>query len=365
MEVTTPKKTSTRKKESAILDTPISVSDKISEDTKSKTSKDVKKEKEESVEDMVKVSKWMDYLLHETDAPDSANTFPLKPKETVLIGKRPTPVTDGDGYVTLNGFFKIHKATFNIIRRNILKTENTLLLGPTGFGKTEMVYHMAKHLNVPITIFDMGTMTDPIMGIVGTNTIQVENGVTVSKFIKSRFSEVIQKPGIVLLDELSRSSPQANNLLFPCLDFRRELNMEYAFNDSEPIKIHPKCVFFATANIGSQYSGTSKIDRALLDRFILIEMDTLSPNQSKEILGSIYTNVSNVDIATIVSIYEQINKANADFTISFGLSFRHLKMITSLVQDGFTIYDSYHTLCKGLAGKEGLKSIESILSTKK
>jgi hypothetical protein len=64
----------------------------------------------------------------------------------------------------------------------------------------------------------------------------------------------------------------------------------------------------------------------------------------------------------IVDIYEKISKANDDFTISFGISFRHLRTIASLVQDGFTIYDAYYTLCKGLAGKEGLKSIETILS---
>ena len=308
---------------------------------------------------------WVDRDLKKVAAPkSSAVTKKKAPKKVELIGRAPSPRADKDDFVTLDGFFKVHKGTYQILRRNIVKGENTLILGPTGFGKTELVHHMAKHLGVPLTIFDMGTMTDPIMGLVGTNTIQVQDGVTISKFVKSRFSEVIQKPGIVLLDELSRASLQANNLLFPCLDFRRELNMEYAFNDSAPIAIHPKCIFFATANIGSQYSGTSKIDRALLDRFMLIEMDSLKKNQVEAILKYIYKRVDITDIKVIVEIYEKINKANEDFTISFGLSFRHLKLITSLVQDGFTIYDGYYTLCKGLASKEGLKSIESILATK-
>ena len=285
-------------------------------------------------------------------------------KSAVLLGRAAVPDTDSDGFVTLDGFFKVHKGTYSILRRNILTKENTLILGPTGYGKTELIYHMAKHLKVPLTIFDMGTMTDPIMGLVGTNTIQVENGSTVSKFVKSRFSEAIQKPGIILLDELSRASLQANNLLFPCLDFRRELNMEYAFNDSAAIKVHPDCVFFSTANIGSQYSGTSKIDRALLDRFMLIEMDQLKPTQIIGVLSHIYKKVQKTDITVIVDIFEKINKANEDFTISFGLSFRHLRSITSLVQDGFTIYDAYYTMCKGLASKDGLKSIGSILSVK-
>ena len=277
----------------------------------------------------------------------------------------PVPKKDAYGFITLNGFFKVHVGTYNILRRNMDKKINTLILGPTGYGKTELVYHMAAHLDIPVTIFDMGTMTDPIMGLVGTNTIQVESGTTVSKFIKSRFSAAIQKPGIILLDELSRASLQANNLLFPCLDFRRELSMEYAFNDSEPIHIHPECVFFATANIGSQYSGTNKMDRALLDRFVLLEMDTLSQSQMLDILKFSYPTIAYPDLTTLVSIYEKINAANEAYTISFGLSFRHLKVLAAFVQDGFTIYDAYYTLCKGLAGKEGLKSIESILSDHK
>lgn len=277
----------------------------------------------------------------------------------------PVPPKDGDGFITLNGFFKVHEGTYKILRRNIEKCVSTLVLGPTGYGKTELIHNMAEHLGIPMTIFDMGTMTDPIMGLVGTNTIQVEEGVTVSKFVKSRFSQAIQHPGIILLDELSRASLQANNILFPCLDFRRELNMEYSFNDDEPIKMHPECVIFATANIGSQYSGTNKMDRALLDRFVLIEMDSLNTRQTIEVLKYTYPKVSNDDIKTIVSIYESINKANEEFTISFGLSFRHLRVITSLVEDDFTIYDAYYTLCKGLASKEGLKSIENILNPHK
>ena len=77
------------------------------------------------------------------------------------------------------------------------------------------------------------------------------------------------------------ASATANNLLFPCLDFRRELPMEYCFEDCAPIKIHPECVFFATANLGGQYTGTHKLDRALMDRFMLVEIDPLQEAQVK------------------------------------------------------------------------------------
>jgi len=270
-----------------------------------------------------------------------------------------------NGFTTLNGYFKIPTGTYKALVRNIQTGTNTLLLGPTGVGKTEVVDNIAKVLKLPLTIFDMGTMTDPIMSLVGTHIIRIEDGKTTSTFSKSRFSDVIQQPGIILLDELSRANATANNLLFPCLDFRKELAMEYCFDNPVPIKVHEKCVFIATANLGTQYTGTHKLDRALLDRFMLVEMDPLNSAQIKESLIYSYPGLTEEQLNKLIDVFTKINQAHDDYIISFNMSMRHLKMVAEMVKDGFTIYDSFYIIAKGLGSKEGLKSIESILSTVK
>lgn len=270
-----------------------------------------------------------------------------------------------DGMVTINGYFKLEKGTFEILKHNMIHNISTMLIGPTGLGKTEVVVNVASVLGLKVTTFDMGTMTDPIMGLVGTHTIEVKDGKTYSEFKRSRFSEVIQEPGIVLLDEISRASAAANNLLFPCLDYRRELPMEYAFGDTTPVKVHPQCVFFSTANMGSQYTGTHKLDRALIDRFMMILMDPLSIEDTRKSLQYTFPTLNTTKLEKIVKIFDSINKEHDQFKIGFNLSMRHLKVICQLVNNGFTIYDSYYSLCKGVGGKEGLKAIESILSTNK
>lgn len=272
--------------------------------------------------------------------------------------------TDGNT-VTLNDYFKVEKGTFEILKHNIEYGVNTMLIGPTGTGKTEVVANIAKVFGLPLTIFDMGTMTDPVMGLVGTHVITVENGVTKSEFKRSRFSEVIQQPGIVLLDELSRAGAMANNLLFPCLDFRKELPMEYSFHDTTPVRIHPQCVFFSTANMGSQYTGTHKLDRALLDRFMLIEVDSISESDVIATLEAEFPKITKTKIKKLVDVFTKINKEHEEFKISFNLSLRHLKTIATLVENGFTIYDGYVALCKGLGSQEGLKAIKSILDDAK
>ena len=268
-----------------------------------------------------------------------------------------------DDYIKLNGYFVVNKGIYSVIKRNILRKVNTLLLGPTGVGKTELICNIASSVGVPITVFDMGTMTDPIMSLVGNHVIKMHDGVTTSTFVKSRFSDVIQQPGIILLDELSRAVVTSNNLLFPCLDSRRELPMEYSFEDNKPIKVHPDCVFIATANLGGQYTGTHKLDRALIDRFMLIEIDPLKGKEVKNAIKLHCPKLSKDVLNEMVKVYSKINKAHAEFTVSFSLSIRHLKLIAELVEDGYTLYDSFYIICKGIGSKEGLEFIKSAFKT--
>lgn len=289
----------------------------------------------------------------------SKPTAPVKAKLVADLSK--IHIDRRKGIVTLNGYFKLRLGTYEIIKHNIEHCVNTMLIGPTGTGKTEVISNIADVFSLPIVIFDMGTMTDPVMGLVGTHVITVKDGVTHSEFKRSRFSDVIQQPGIVLLDEISRAGAMANNLLFPCLDFRKELPMEYSFHDTTPVAIHPNCVFFSTANMGSQYTGTHKLDRALLDRFMLVEADTLKTDDIISTLKSEFPTLEEEKINKLVSTFEAINKEHDEFKISFNLSLRHLKTITRLVSNGFTIYDGFFVLCKGLGGKDGLQSIKTIL----
>lgn len=252
------------------------------------------------------------------------------------------------GYINMDGYM-LNEAMYKVMERNVQAGTNTLLLGPTGAGKTELVDAIAKHLDLPLTIIDMGTMTDPIVSLVGSHTISVKDGITQSEFKRSRFSEIIQKPGIVLLDELSRASAQANNLLFPVLDFRKELAMEYDFEDSTPVPVHPECVFIATANLGSEYTGASKLDRALVDRFMLLQVKELPANVISFIMANLFPKISSSVLKSIIDTYVQVNTGFKSYDNQASFSLRHLKNICELVQDGFTPYDSFYMIYDGLA----------------
>jgi MoxR-like ATPase len=296
-------------------------------------------------------------------APGKATSAILTEKlDHAMSGKDEIRLGEAGTFVKINGYYYVHEGLQKILTRNLVKGVNTLLLGPTGIGKTELGHSIAKELGMDVHILDMGTMSDPIMSLIGTHVITVKEGETSSEFKKSRFSDIIQKPGLVILDELSRANLQSNNLLFPVLDFRKELPMEYCFEDNTPIQIHPDCRFIATANIGSEYSGTGKIDRALLDRFMLVQVDEL-PRAVAELILKNQVGLTATKASHVLDVYYNVKKLYKDLKVSFDLSFRHLKMIASMVNDGFTIYDSFHITAKGLAGNEGANHMVDILGT--
>ena len=234
-----------------------------------------------------------------------------------------------------SGFY-VDNMNWKFLVRNILKHKNTMLIGPTGTGKTELILHIAKALNKECNIYDMGAMQDPLTDLLGTH--RLENGNSI--FDYSKFVEDVQKPGIILLDELSRAPQMAMNILFPCLDSRRELRIDIAgSNNIRKVKVHPECVFIATANIGAEYSGTQEIDAALLNRFLPLTLDYM-PQNIEKLVVKVRTNIDESSANIITNYAVQIRESYKNNVISKSMSTREVLNVAELVADGFTIADA-------------------------
>ena len=127
----------------------------------------------------------------------------------------------------------------------------------------------------------------------------------------------------------------ANNILFPCLDKRRYLPIDVASEESDrKIPVNENTVFFATANLGSEYSGTQAIDRALLDRFFPIELDY--PQEKEEInVLMLRTGVEEKAATAIVRVSNEIRKQYKEQELTSAVSVRHTLQAASLIADGF------------------------------
>lgn len=228
--------------------------------------------------------------------------------------------------------FHIESDTWFLLIRNIMRGENTLLVGPTGSGKTELVSHIARAMNKPLSIQDMGTVQDAQSALLGVHRLNKDGH---SDFDYAPFVGHVQRDGIVLLDEMNRAPISASNILFPCLDKRRYLPIDVASGDSiRSVPVHENCVFFATANLGAEYSGTSQIDRALLDRFFPIELSYPSETAEASIL-MIRTGIDEKTAKAIVKVSKTIRDQFKEQELSNVVSVRHTLLAASLIKDGF------------------------------
>lgn len=244
-----------------------------------------------------------------------------------IASKYPAPSLDECG-------FHVDPDVWFLLVRNVLRGENTLLTGPSGTGKTELIQHVAKVMDKNLSTQDMGTIFDAQSSLLGVHRIGKDGH---SDFEFAPFVDHIQTGGIVLLDELNRSTLAANNILFPCLDRRRYLPIDVACGEcGRTIPVHENTAFIATANIGAEYAGTQSIDRALLDRFFPIELDYLREEEEVNVLIN-RTGVEEKVASSIVKVANEVRKQAKEQELSNAISIRHNLQVASLVSDGFDV----------------------------
>ncbi len=276
------------------------------------------------------------------------------------MSKKPSNI-DSTSWSTVdkpNDFF-ISDLKWKYLLRNIVRGKNIMMTGPSGCGKTDVTFKAAKSLDREVMYFNLGATQDPRSTLIG-NTHYSKN--TGTYFNESLFVSAIQKPNtVILLDELSRAHPEAWNILMTVLDpIQRYLRLDekesWDSSDSTTIKVAEGVSFIATANIGSEYTATRVIDRALLDRFTILEMDTLSYEDEYKLLsdkcnGSVDQNV----LLQLCDIIKDIRKeVKSDMPrINTTISTRATLEIVELLNDDFTLEQAIEVLVYPLFSDEG------------
>lgn len=133
----------------------------------------------------------------------------------------------------------------------------------------------------PFFVFNCGGTQDARATLIGNTIFKKDTG---TLFCKSPFIEAIQtKNAVILLDELTRGSHDFWNILFPVIDpTQRYLRLDESEN-SPVIKVDDSVTFISTANIGSEYTATKVLDKAMAARFpVKVEM---LPLNREELLG--------------------------------------------------------------------------------
>lgn len=224
--------------------------------------------------------------------------------------------------------------------RSAMRGKNIMMTGPAGTGKTMAAKYLVTALDRPDFYFNLGATQDPRATLIGNTHFSKEDG---TYFSESLFVKAIQtENAVILLDELSRAHPEAWNILMTVLD----LNQRYLRLDEKDgaptIKVAPGVSFIATANVGNEYTSTRVMDRALMDRFITIEMDQLDTQMEFTLLKMKYPAA---DLNILLSIAEIANQTRKELLqsnpkLTNTLSTRANVEIASLIYDGFTLSEA-------------------------
>jgi len=224
--------------------------------------------------------------------------------------------------------------------RSAVRGKNIMMTGQAGCGKTLAAKSLINSLDRPDFYFNLGATQDPRSTLIGNVHFNKTAG---TYFSESLFVKAIQTPGaIVLLDELTRAHPDAWNILMTVLDYgQRYLRLDEA-DGQATIKVADGVTFVATANIGNEYTATRQLDKALLDRFTVVEMDLLNEEEESGLLKYMFPTVSEIDLDIVSKIsFLTRTEALADNPrIGFGISTRTSVEIAGLLFDGFSLVES-------------------------
>ena len=224
--------------------------------------------------------------------------------------------------------------------RSGVRGKNIMMTGPAGCGKTMAAKALVNSLDRPDFYFNLGATQDPRATLIGNVHFEKSSG---TYFSESVFVKAIQTPdAVILLDELSRAHPDAWNILMTVLDYgQRYLRLDEA-NGQETIKVADGVTFVATANIGNEYTSTRVMDKALMDRFTIVEMDVLNESEENELLTYMFPHVDSEVLGNVAKIASLTRTESTSDTarIGSGISTRTTVELSGLLFDGFTLQEA-------------------------
>src|SRR5438309_902645 len=252
--------------------------------------------------------------------------FTFNPEVSELIPKDTPPYLDnGEKYVER-------------IARALAFFRQVSLIGPSGTGKTHIVYLVAELAGLPLWEINCGLQTS-VFDLFGRYI-----GLGKENWIDGLITSWCRNGGILYLDEANMMKQDVATKLNPILDQRGHLVLTE--KDNEIIQRHKDAFLIISMNpVSSEFAGTKPINAAMRRRMsVWLNFDYMSVGakiDEKEIdLVVKKAGVARREAEQIIKVGAELRKQYKSGELPYGPSIGDLLNWATLIADGTKMYDA-------------------------
>jgi nitric oxide reductase NorQ protein len=209
---------------------------------------------------------------------------------------------------------------------------NILLDGPQGSGKTVLAQKIAEGLGMEYVFFNCSAVYEATDFLAALHVRATPSGHAETAWLPTDILRAVdaahthpEKHYLIFLDEFNRCREMARNGIMPALDRTRRL-----FNPltGSYLLIPDNVLWIAAINNGVQFTGTTAVDPAQLDRFAPLKMDYPPLSEEVRLLVGRYPKVPRRQIVRLVEAAQAVRH---DDTLRLDLSMRATEEVCTLL----------------------------------
>lgn len=197
------------------------------------------------------------------------------------------------------------KEVFEMAAAALLQGENILLTGTKATGKNVLAENLAWLFGRPLYNISFHVNTDS-SSLIGTDTfrnneVQLRTGPVYEAAVNG---------GFAVLDEVNMAKNDAVSVLHAVLDYRRILEVP----GYGQVRLEEASRFIGTMNYG--YAGTRELNEALVSRFLVIDMPSVSEENLSRILSRVFPDLKPEGMRQICGLFLDLQTKALNHEIS-------------------------------------------------